>query len=214
MLALLLERLEYDAADGAFCLGLYGDPAARPALEKMLAEIPSEDKEEVELRREISHAIEQLDPPAPTYVQPSLRHSVRVSGDAMPAFDLLPEAERLEMLGPRIRKFAPARRTASSTRAEREVEGGVAGTREVGSDATVRARAWEALADVAEDRCDPDAMIAVLNDPSREIEERGGAAVGLYAWPIATTSRAGSRALYEMGGKARVKALEAMWRSL
>src|ERR1700738_722843 len=30
ILALLLERLEYDAADGAFALGLYGDPAARP----------------------------------------------------------------------------------------------------------------------------------------------------------------------------------------
>jgi len=28
--ALLLDRLEFDAADGAFCLGLYGDPAARP----------------------------------------------------------------------------------------------------------------------------------------------------------------------------------------
>src|SRR5580704_15232541 len=37
VLAILLDRLEYDAADGAFCLGLYGDSAAKPALEKMLA---------------------------------------------------------------------------------------------------------------------------------------------------------------------------------
>ncbi len=58
--ALLLERLEYDAADGAFLLGLYGDPAARPALEKILAEIPEED---VELRREIRRALEQLEAP-------------------------------------------------------------------------------------------------------------------------------------------------------
>src|SRR4029078_4265660 len=40
ILKLLLDRLEYDAADGAFCLGLYGDPAAQPALEKMTAEGP------------------------------------------------------------------------------------------------------------------------------------------------------------------------------
>ena len=43
VLELLLDRLEYDAADGAFCLGLYGDPAAQPALEKMLGEIPEEE---------------------------------------------------------------------------------------------------------------------------------------------------------------------------
>ncbi len=43
ILEMLLDRLEYDAADGAFVLGLYGDAAARPALEKMLTEIPGED---------------------------------------------------------------------------------------------------------------------------------------------------------------------------
>ncbi len=37
---MLLDRLEYDAADGAFCLGLYGDPAARPALEKCWRRFP------------------------------------------------------------------------------------------------------------------------------------------------------------------------------
>ena len=56
VLAMLLDRLEYDAADGAFALGLYGDPAARPALEKMLAEIPAED---AELRQELTRALEQ-----------------------------------------------------------------------------------------------------------------------------------------------------------
>jgi len=38
VLSMLLDRLEYDTADGAFALGLYGDHAARAALEKMLAE--------------------------------------------------------------------------------------------------------------------------------------------------------------------------------
>ncbi len=43
VLALLLDRFEYDAADGAFCLGIFGDPAARPHLETLLAEIPQAD---------------------------------------------------------------------------------------------------------------------------------------------------------------------------
>src|SRR3984957_14255744 len=45
VLQVLLDRLEFDAGDGAFVLGLYGDKAALPALEKMLAEIPKDDPE-------------------------------------------------------------------------------------------------------------------------------------------------------------------------
>ena len=47
VLALLLDRLQFDAADGALCLELYHDPAARPALEAMLAEVPDEDADDV-----------------------------------------------------------------------------------------------------------------------------------------------------------------------
>ena len=57
ILAILLDRLEYDAGDGALSLGLYGDEAARPALEKVLAELPEDD---VHLRQDITDAIEQL----------------------------------------------------------------------------------------------------------------------------------------------------------
>ena len=48
-------------------------------------------------------------------------------------------------------------------------------------DAKVRGRAWESLADATEDAAIRDAMLAVLTDTSRDIAERGGAAVGLYA---------------------------------
>ena len=64
VLKLLLDRLEYDAADGAFCLGLYGDSAAQPALEKMQAEVP---ESEADLRREIDYALEQLKAPEAKY---------------------------------------------------------------------------------------------------------------------------------------------------
>ena len=55
VLRILLDRLEYDTGDGALCLGLYGDPAAQPALEEMLAEVDDE-----HLKSDISDAIEQL----------------------------------------------------------------------------------------------------------------------------------------------------------
>jgi SEC-C motif-containing protein len=57
-------------------------------------------------------------------------------------------------------------------------------------------------------------MIAVLADPARPVEERGGAAVGLHAVADRDDVRPGLEALYEEGGKGRVRALEAMWRSL
>ena len=95
ILDLLLERLEYDAADGAFQLGLYGDPAARPALEKMLAEIPEEDKE---LRREISFGLDQLNQ-SPSPYEPEPFDILREYPEReLPAFDLLTEPERFEML--------------------------------------------------------------------------------------------------------------------
>jgi hypothetical protein len=46
------------------------------------------------------------------------------------------------------------------------------------------------------------------------VEERGAAAVGLYPFADKDTARRGIEALYELGGHARAKALEAMWRSL
>ena len=76
VLALLLDRLQFDAGDGALCLELYHDPAARPALETMLAEIPAE---EVELRRDLQHALEELDQPAACLRAHTVRHHGRVS---------------------------------------------------------------------------------------------------------------------------------------
>ena len=62
VLALLLDRLQFDAGDGALCLELYHDPAAKPALETMLAEIPAE---EVELRAICSTLSMNWTQPAP-----------------------------------------------------------------------------------------------------------------------------------------------------
>ncbi len=216
VLRLLLDRLEFDAADGAFCLGLYGDPAARPALEKMLAEIP---ENEAELRREITHAIGELDSSEPQYEPGTFDIFAQYPEYELPPFEALPEAERIEMFGsddPKVRAGAahsffnadlhPKTRSALLALAESDPE------------PDVRGRAWESLADAAteesKDASIRNAMLAVLNDPERPVEERGGAAVGLYSVAVRDEVRRAIEGLYEEGGKARVKALEAMWRSL
>ena len=58
-------------------------------------------------------------------------------------------------------------------------------------------------------------MLAILTDHSRDIVERGGAAVGLYAVADKDDVSSALQALYEEDGVvARGKALESMWRSL
>ena len=212
VLQLLTDRLEYDAADGAFCLGLYGDPAARAALEKMAAEIPDE---EADLRREIAYALEQLDAPEPQYQPEPFDLFAEYPEKELPPFEVLAESERLEMLksgDADIRAGAahsffnqdlePVQRAALFERAQNDPE------------AKVRGEAWASLGESTETAAIRDAMIAVLNDQSRTVEERGGAAVGLYAVADRDDVRKGLEALYEEGGVARIKALEAMWRSL
>jgi hypothetical protein len=211
ILELLLERLDYDTADGAFALGIYGDPAARPALEKMLGEIPEED---TELRREIAHALDQLNAEPPRYEADDFDIYKEYPEQEQPAFDLLLEPERLELLksadaatrAGAAHSFFNTVLNATSREALLKVARGDA-------EPAVRARAWESLADVTGDEPVRDEMIAILNDESRPVEERGGAAVGLYGVADDPKVKPGIEKLYDLAG-ARAKALEAMWRSL
>jgi hypothetical protein len=212
VLQLLLDRLEYDAADGAFCLGLYGDPAARPALEKMLAEVP---ESEGDIRRELSYALEQIEAPEPKYEPEPFDLFAEYPERELPPFEVLDDEERVAMLkseDPDVRAGAahsffnqtlePATREALWDLARND------------SEAKVRAEAWASLGDATETAEIRDVMIAALNDETKPVEERCGVAVGLYAVADQEEVRKGLHALYEMGGRARVKALEAMWRSL
>ena len=212
VLALLLERLEYDTADGAFLLGLYGDPASRPALEKLLAEIPEED---VELRRELQHSLELLDAPEPRYQPEAFDILNEYPERELPEFDLLPEEERLEMLGsPDSILRAGAAHSFFNAELSPNVRTALLDAARSDSEPEVRGRAWESLADAADDDAIRNELVHVLNDSSKPIEERGGAAVGLHLVADRDEVREGIEVLYELDGMARAKALEAMWRSL
>ena len=218
---LLLDRLEYDAADGAFCLGLYGDPSTKPALEKMLAEVsgaPVDEEDgggEAELRREIAHAIEALDAPEPEYKAEAFDILAEYPKKELPDFDMLSEAERLELLSsPDAEIRAEAAYSFFNNELHPKVRAALWEMARGDADPKARGRAWESLADVTSEVPVRDAMLAVLNDTSKPAIERGGAAVGLYGVADRAEVRKAVEALYEEGGVARVKALETMWRSL
>jgi SEC-C motif len=220
VLAVLLERLEFDAADGAFCLGLYGDAAARPALEKMLAEVEAETvepelPEEAELKREIAHAIEQLDAPEPRYQPEPFDILAEYPERELPDADVLSESERLELLeSPDAEVRAEAAHSFFNRELLPKARASLLAMAKTDADAAARGRAWASLADAAEDASIRAAMLAILRDTAKPVEERGGAAVGLYGFAEDTDARAAIEALYEEGGTARAKAMEAMWRSL
>ena len=215
--SLMLERLEYDAADGAFCLGLYGDPAARPALEKMLGEIPEDD---VPLRREVQFALDQMNAPEPKYQPEHFDLLSEYSPKELPPFDILDEAERLEMLASTDSEIrGGAAYSFFNQDLKKQTRDRLFVLAQTDPEVLVRGQAWSALGDVVggdarEETKIRDAMIAVLNDESKTLEERGGAAIGLYSVADREDVSEGLETLYEAGGKARIKALEAMWRSL
>lgn len=226
VLALLLDRLEFDAADGAFCLGLYGDPAAREPLERMLAEISNVtvaegDGDDAELKREIKHAIEQLDAPDPEYRPEPVNILKEYPKTDIPALDLMSEPERVEMLAsPDAETRAAAAHMFFNHELDPKAQFELLRLAEADPEAKVRGRAWASLADAtAEAGKDAaairDKMIAIVNDSTRDIEERGGAAIGLYGVADQEQAAKAIEALYQEGSaKARAKALEAMWRSL
>jgi hypothetical protein len=184
----------------------------------MLAEVaaaPEEDDDEGELRREISFALEALDAPEPEYQPEPFDILAEYPKKELPEFDLLTEPERIELLAspdPEIR--AEAAYSFFNAELHPKVRAALWEMARNDSDAKVRGRAWESLADVTTEAPVRDAMLAVLNDASKSDIERGGAAVGLYGVADRAEVRRAVEALYEEGGHARVKALETMWRSL
>jgi HEAT repeat protein len=213
ILRLLLDRLEFDVADGAFLLGIYSDPAGRPALEKMLAEIPEED---AGLRREITHALSLIGTPEPAYVHQPFDIFSEYPAHELPEFDILPQAERFDLFSsedPEIR--AGAAHSFFNAELQPDARDALLKLAQSDPDANVRGRAWESLADDAGDsEAIRSSMLAVLSDRTRPVGERGGAAVGLYGFADQPEIRPQIEALYEEGGPARAKALEAMWRSI
>ncbi len=179
----------------------------------MLAEVP---EDEVDLHREIAYALEQLKAPEPKYQPEPFDLFAEYPERELPAFEVLDEAERIAMFAsPEADIRAAAAHTFFNQDLEKPAREALFTLAQNDPDATVRGQAWASLGDAATESAPiRDALIATLNDESKSVDERGGAAIGLYAVADRPDVRKGLEALYAQGGAARIKALEAMWRSL
>lgn len=217
ILQLLLDRMEFDLSDTALLLAAYGDPSARSALETAASGLTSENHG---LKKEIEEALRDLESGA------GARLSGKSNEPELDIWALYPEKADLplEMLE-RDERLALLEESSSA-----EIRGAAAGsffnmdltpeernrllqTATSDQDATVRARAWEALMNSTEETQVVEAMLKALRKPDLSLEERGGLAVGLAPEADRNEVREAINQLYsEPGGRA--KALESMWRSL
>jgi hypothetical protein len=210
VLEILVDRLEYDTSDGAIVLGLYGDPAARPALEKMQAEVPEDD---AHLRNEIQDAIDQLGRPEEG-LEDEFDLFAEYPERAAPVFELLEESERIAMLdneSPEIR--VAAAESFVNREVSDEARTALFRVAQNDSEPSVRGAAWEALHDELSHAEIRKAMFARLADPNAAPEERGGALVGLASQATKPDVRPYVDELYA-DETTHARALEAMWRSL
>ena len=216
ILKILTDRLEYDLSDGVLLLGIYGDRAARPAIEKAAAELGDSDSE---LKKEAYEALEAL--------ERSPDEPAAESNDAEPfdiwamypkqadvPLDLLDEDERTELLH---HPLAGVRAAAAASFFNRELNDGqrrgLLGIAKGDESAAARARAWEALTGAVEQAEVLEAMLAALRSSGLPPEERGGLLVGLAPEADRKEVREAIVRLYDVP-EGRAKALEAMWRSL
>ncbi len=214
ILKVLLEQLARDPDEAAMNLGLYGDPAARPELERALGALDPADTESRWARRSIETAIADLER------RPAAGHEERFDiwelypEVAHPRFDLLSFKERVEFMASPLAEYRAA--AADSFFNEElipPVRDRLLETARGDADVHVRARAWRSLGGAIEQDAVRGALLARLEDPSAPAEERAGALVGLATEAADEPVRKHVLELYG-DPSTRAMALETMWRSL
>ncbi len=213
ILQLLIERLEYDLSDTLLLLGIYGDPAAIPTIEKAAARSEPQDSE---LKKEFADTLEALRNPVAANAGEGEAFdiwSLYPETDDLP-FDLLDEDERAALLSHPVasiraeaahsffnQDLTPDQRKKILDRAQKD------------SSVEVRARSWEALINATDQIEVVEAMLSALRRPELPVEERAGLVVGLAPEADRNEVRSAITELYDKP-ETRAKALEAMWRSM
>jgi SEC-C motif len=210
ILELLLERLEYDAHDGALLLEIYGDPAAIPAIEAMAAGISDDEELRNDLLDHI-HTIRETQREPYTW---DFDIWDRYPETATPEFSLLREEDRFNLLSSDSAELrAAAAQSFFEADLSAEVLARLLDMARHDPDATVRGNAWAALADQTTEPEIQRSLTEALTDPNRPLAERAGAALALSRESERPEVFRAIEELYQKGDSRR-RALEAMWRSL
>ncbi len=208
----LLDELRADPFGGAMCLRMYGDPAAKPALEQALAK--AEDDFD---RGEISDAIEELEsgPSQPREVLEPFNIWELFPEREEPAFAAMEDTELLEFLGsPAAEYRAHAARMLGQGELPPEVVRRLVELAQTDPVVRVRADAWEALENAADVPGVGDAMRSRLANTTTPPEERAAIAVALAAEFGRDEPLHGAILELYAIPEARARAIRAMWHSL
>jgi hypothetical protein len=212
ILEALTRRLENDPQDAALCLEIYSDPAAIPALEAALVQIPADDPRS---RAPIQAVIQGLSNPA---VEPSgSDQPFDIWGlypeEAAPDFAALEDEDRLAMLQAGSAKLrADVALSYQGTELSDAARARLIQLAKTDPDPSVRGACWEAFGELDDEPELCEAMLAVLANPQAPVEEKGGAAIGLAEQSDDPAVYQAILSLYR-DPRGRAKALKAMARS-
>ena len=209
ILKVLLDLLETDVAEGAIALGLYGDPAARAALEQALERVRNEEW----LCQAVQASLEQLDSPPQAAPEPFDIWPL-YPAEAAPLFDAFENGELLEFLASPIPEYrVGAVQMLTFGELPAEIARRVFLVAQADPDTQVRATAWECLDGVDDPKEIPQALRDKLEDATAPIEERAGALVALSR--AAREDEALHRLILEFSERSetRERAVKAMWHS-
>jgi hypothetical protein len=211
----LMDRFDFDAADGAFLLGIHGDPAALPALKERLEEVEaSGDQSSQWVRREIETAIREIENPLPRGEAEPFDILSLYPETALPPFDILEEKELLAFLeSPETSYRYAVVEELGLKEPNVRVRTRLFELAKNDPQPQVRGRCWESLGGLREAEEIRRAMRERLLDESASDQERSGALVGLA---LGSDDEAVDRLMVDFYGRPalRAKALEAMRRSL
>ncbi len=173
ILAILLERLEYDLIDGSVSLSLYADPASLPAIRKLLAEIPAADPH---LRHALELSIADIEAPAETVVLEPFDIWEEIPESEPPDFDLLEEEDRIEALSNSSEEYRAAAAHSFFSREYSPVaKARLFELARHDASPEVRARCWESLLESAAEPEIREAMQSIaanLRRPARRTRRR------------------------------------------
>ncbi|HYL78923.1 MAG TPA: SEC-C metal-binding domain-containing protein [Bryobacteraceae bacterium] len=174
----LTHRLAIDDLDTVLHLDFYGDPAAIPSLQALLAKLPADHTE----RSKIESVIETLSSGIRTATEPLGSFDIwdLYPKEDSPALEALSDDEHLALLANGSAEIK-SDVAAFYRRADipPKVRARLLQLAKNDPDSKVRGECWETLAEIADEPEVRKAMLAVLQNPDAPLEERGGVAIAL-----------------------------------
>ncbi|HEX8984297.1 MAG TPA: HEAT repeat domain-containing protein, partial [Bryobacteraceae bacterium] len=209
ILDLLLERFRAEPAEGALELGLYGDPAARPELEKALEEAGSDER----LRQELETALDDIGREDSTRPEPFDIFPLYPSEES-PYFASFDNKELLEFLKSPVAAYrASAVKMLTFEEMPAEIVRTVFDIARQDPDPHVRAMAWEGLEEVHEPPEIEQALHDKLADETASPEERSAALVALAHEAEDNEELRQRISMFFADPATRARAVKAMWHS-